>query len=93
MNSFYFHVIKNWVKASLVLYTRELKEDKAAFTPGNMLLGNMLLVAGNMLPVSRQHVVCSNRWATNWQQFCCRQHVASSNMLKATCCRATCCLV
>ena len=41
-----------------------------------------------MLPVSRQHVsfVYSNRRATNWQQFrcrqhvaCCRQHVALSN--------------
>jgi len=24
---FYFRVIKNWLKASLVLHTRELKED------------------------------------------------------------------
>jgi len=26
-NSFYFYVVKNWLKASLVLHTRELKED------------------------------------------------------------------
>jgi len=25
--SFYFRVIKNWLKANLVLHTRELKED------------------------------------------------------------------
>jgi len=25
--SFYFHMIKNWLKASLVLHTRQLKED------------------------------------------------------------------
>jgi len=59
---------------------------------GNILPGNMLLVAGNMLPVSRQHV-----------SFCIQQQTgnklatifltATSNMLKATCCRATCCLV
>jgi len=49
-------------------------------------------VAGNMLPVYRQQLlfiyvtvdlypfVSSNRRATNWQQFCCRQRVACSNM-------------
>ena len=50
----------------------------------NMLPSNMLmLVAGNMLPASQQHVsFCiqkNYRRSTNWQQFCCRQQV--------TCCR------
>jgi len=37
-------------------------------------------------PWTRAVCIGLNRRATNWQQFCCRQHVASSNMLKATCC-------
>ena len=70
---------------------KEVKKEehfysKAAFTPGNMLPDNMLLVAGNMLPVSRQHVsLCikqqtGNKLATILLpatscllQTCCRQ--------------------
>ena len=75
-------------------YYSQCRSDTTS-TSNNMLSGNMLLVAGNMLPVSRQHVsLCiqqqtSNKLATVLlPSTCCykqdvdgnRQHIAR-NML------------
>jgi len=68
--------------------------SKVASTPGqgNMLPGNMLLVAGNVLPVSRQHDCIQQQTGNKLAILL----TATSNMFKATCCRATvatCCLM
>jgi len=62
-------------KPRSLLVVSKYKTSLTPYTQPFILSGSH--VAGNMLPVSRQHkvypFVSSNRRATNWQQFCCRQ--------------------
>jgi len=58
-----------------VSYTQIGYDAEAAFTPGNMYMHYVACISATCMPLP----------ATNWQQFCCRQHVACCRQHVAWC--------